>query len=173
MVHLDNIRSGEKVEIVVRRHWIVFWLVWLYALIWVLISFSILMFLNTAWAHILNIVFWMFFAIFLYIEWLNHELDMFVITNNRIVWVEQKSFLNRWVTECNLGQVQEVNSITKWLLANIFNYGTISIQTAWNMTNLEMTFAPVPLNTSRSILNIVDKYRDKHSFKQKEWAGLT
>lgn len=172
MVHLDNIRSGEKVEIVVRRHWIVFWLVGLYALVGVIISLSILLFLNTAWAHILNIVFWMFFSIFLYIEWLNHELDMFVITNNRIVWVEQKSFLNRGVTECNLGQVQEVNSITKWILANIFNYGTISIQTAGNMTNLEMTFAPLPLNQSRKILNIVDHYRDTHSFKQKEWAGL-
>ena len=85
MVHLDNIRSGEKVEMVVRRHWIVFWLVGLYAMVGVVISLSILLFLNTAWAHILNIVFWMFFSIFLYIEWLNHELDMFVITNNRIV----------------------------------------------------------------------------------------
>jgi len=133
MVHLDNIRSGEKVEIVVRRHRIVFWLVWLYALVWVIISLSILMFMNTAWAHILNIVFWMFFSIFLYIEWLNHELDMFVIT-----------------------------------LANIFNYGTISIQTAGNMTNLEMTFAPLPLVKSRQILNIVDHYRDKHSFERKD-----
>ena len=168
MVHLDNIRSGEKVEIVVRRHWIVFWLVWLYALVGVIISLSIFMFGNMAWAHILNIVFWMFFSIFLYIEWLNHELDMFVITNNRIVGVEQKSFLNRAVTECNLGQVQEVNSITKGLFANIFNYGTISIQTAWNMTNLEMTFAPLPLAKSRQILNIVDKYRDKHSFERKD-----
>lgn len=93
---------------------------------------------------------------------------MFVITNNRIVWVEQKSFLNRAVTECNLGQVQEVNSITKGLFANIFNYGTISIQTAGNMTNLEMTFAPLPLIQSRKILNIVDHYRDKHSYQQKD-----
>jgi len=147
----------------------VFLLVWLYAFVGLLVSIGILaIFSGTPWGYIINIIFWMFFSIFLYIEWLNHELDMFVITNNRIVCVEQKSFLNRAVTECNLGQVQEVNSITKWLLANIFNYGTISIQTAGNMTNLEMSFAPLPLERSRTILNIVDQYRDTHSFKPEE-----
>lgn len=87
---------------------------------------------------------------------------MFVITNNRIVWIEQISFLNRVVSECNLGQVQEVNSSTKGFFANILNYGTVTIQTAGNATNFLMDFCPNSLENARKILNIVDAYRDKH-----------
>jgi hypothetical protein len=91
---------------------------------------------------------------------------MYVITDNRIIWVEQISFLNRTVSECNLWQVQEVNSKTKGFFANIFNYGTLSIQTAWNKTTLKMDFAPNSMQEARKILNIVDKYGETMPDKQ-------
>ena len=87
---------------------------------------------------------------------------MYVITDNRIIWVEQIGFLNRKVSECNLWQVQEVWSHTKGLLANLLNYGTVKIQTAWNATNFHMSYSPLPLENSRKILNIVDNYRDEN-----------
>jgi len=85
---------------------------------------------------------------------------MYIVSNNRVIWIDQISFLNRAVSECNLWQVQEVNSKTSWLFANIFNYWTLSIQTAWNQTNLKMDFAPDSMHAARKILNIVDDYRD-------------
>jgi len=94
---------------------------------------------------------------------------MYVVSNNRIIWIEQISFLNRTVSECNLWQVQEVNSKTSWLFANILNYGTLSIQTAWNKTTLKMDFCPDSIQAARKVLNIVDDYRDKHqSIKTEE-----
>ena len=97
---------------------------------------------------------------FLLIEWLDHELDMYVVTNNRIIWVEQVAFLNRAVSECNLGQVQEVNSRTKWFFSNMLNYWTLSIQTAWNQTTMQMAFCPNSMQEARKILNIVDQYAE-------------
>jgi uncharacterized membrane protein YdbT with pleckstrin-like domain len=91
---------------------------------------------------------------------MDHELDMYIITNNRIIGVDQVWFLNRKVSECNLWQVQEVWNQTKWLLANLLNYGSITIQTAWNATNFTMDLSPNPIENSRKILNEVDKYRD-------------
>ena len=85
---------------------------------------------------------------------------MYVVTNNRIIWVEQISFLNRTISEANLWQVQEVNSKTKGFFANILNFWTLSIQTAWNKTTLIMWFVPDVLQQARKILNIVDDYRD-------------
>ncbi len=172
MIQLKNLRSDEKVQFVIRRHWIVFLLVGLYGGIGIFISlFLFAAFGIQSWVILLNIIFWMFYSLFLYIEWLNHELDLFVITNNRVICVEQKSFLNRTVGECNLGQVQEVTSETKGFFSNIFNYGSILIKTAGNTTNFDMTFAPEPLGRSRSILNIVDHYRDAHSFVNKNAAA--
>ena len=163
MLQIANLRPWEKIEIVLKRHWIVYAILIVYFLLWVFLSAVIW---GTFWFHpffnLLIICFWMGFSLFLFIEWLNHELDMFVISNNRIIWVEQISFLNRNVSECNLGQVQDVSSLTKWFFANILNYWTVTIQTAGNASNFLMDFCPKPLDNARSILNIVDNYRDKH-----------
>ncbi len=169
MLELKELRPWEKIEFIIRRHWIVFTILWLY-FIWGAILTIILFFI--IWfelrINLLLIIFWMFFSIFLYIEWLNHELDLFIITNNRIIFIEQKSFLNRAKTECNLWQVQEVNSSTKGLLSNLLDYWILSIKTAGSTSNLEMWFVPNSLNKARKVLNIVDEYRDIHSFGSKE-----
>lgn len=91
---------------------------------------------------------------------------MYIVTNNRIIWIEQIAFLNRWVTETNLGQVQEVNSKNTWLLSNLLNYWTLSIQTAWSKTTLQMYYCSDTIQTQRKILNIVDNYRDAKNIKE-------
>ena len=162
MLNLQNMRPWEEVLRVIRRHWIVYIMLFLYFFIWIIISVSLYIILwNSLLPNLLNIIFWLFFLVFLYIEWLNHELDMYVITNNRVIWIDQIAFLNRTVSECNLWQVQEVNSKTSWLLANLLNYWTLSIQTAWNQTTLKMDFSPDSMQEARKILNIVDDYRDE------------
>lgn len=164
MLHLDNMRPWEKILMVLKRHWIAYVIVWLYFVAWLFITivlFSIPGFIPSSYIYIILCVFWMVWALFLYVQWLNHELDMFVITDNRIIWVEQVTFLNRNVTECNLWQVQEVNSKTKWLFSNILNFWTIYIQTAWNATNLKMDLVEDSIVKSREILNMVDRYRDQ------------
>lgn len=174
MVQLKELRPWEKISFVIKRHWIVFLMLGFYFLWW--LTLTIILFV-LFWFHIavnlIVIIFWMFFALFLYIEWLNHELDMYVVTNNRIIFIEQKSFLDRAKTECNLWQVQEVNSNTKWLFANLLWYWNLSVVTAWSTQNLDMWFAPDSLWQARKILNIVDVYRDSHSFRQKEESETT
>lgn len=170
MLKLKNLKEWEKLEIVVRRHRIIYVFLSFYLIIWIIITIVVSMILwLSLFFTMFMIVFWMFFSMFLYIEWLNHELDLFLVTNNRIIWVEQISFLNRTVSECNLWQVQEVNSKTSWLFANLFNYGTLLIQTAWNNTTLKMDFAPDSMQEARKILNVVDTYRDNNN--QNKWKN--
>ncbi len=168
-IDLKDLRPWEKLVAVIRRHWIILIMLKWY-LLWFTL-FNVLMFgvfWFQLWISLIMIVFWMFFLIWLYIEWLNHELDIFIITDNRVIFVEQKSFLNRSKTECNLWQIQEVKSTTSWLLPNLLWYGGLRIVTAWSTDDLEMSFVPEPLEKVRTILNIADKYRDRHSFRQQE-----
>jgi hypothetical protein len=166
MWKLQNMRIGEKNLMIIKRHWIVYVMVFLYFLFWCITSVSVFVILwANALAWIINVVFWLFYSVFLFIQWLNHELDMYIITNNRVIWVEQISFLNRTVSECNLSQVQEVNAKTSWFFANILNYWTLSIQTAWNKTTLKMGFSPDSIQTARKILNIVQTFNEKQKWK--------
>lgn len=113
----------------------------------------------TLMSNLIVIVFTMFSILFLFIDWLNNELDMYVISNKRIIGIDQISFLNRTVSECSLADVQEVNSKTKWIFANLFDYGSVTIQTAWNASNFHMAIVPEPLKTARQILNIVEELK--------------
>jgi membrane protein YdbS with pleckstrin-like domain len=169
MLQLENMRPWEKIVMVIKRHWIVFVILWIYFVLAIIVSISlyVLLWFN-ALNHMLNIAFWLIFSLFLYIEWLNHELDMYIVSDNRIIWVEQITFLNRTVSECNLWQVQEVNSKTSGLFANILNYWTLSIQTAWNKTTLKMDFCPDSMQAARKVLNIVDNYRDSNQSNNKK-----
>jgi hypothetical protein len=170
MLTLLNLRKGEKVEMVIRRHWIVFAILWFYFILAILFTLLILVLLwNNSVGYLVTIMFWLVYLIWFYIQWLNHELDLFIITNNRIIWVEQISFLNRTVSEANLWQVQEVNSKTKWFWANILDYGDVMVQTAWTVSNFDINFAPQPIQTSRKILNVVDKYRDTDGTMIEPW----
>lgn len=159
---IGHLKEWEQIEMVVRRHWIVYIQLGIYALLWISVTSTLFWFFwfDSFFINITLVLFWMMFLIFLYIEWLNHELDLFIITPSRIIWVEQLSFLNRTISECPIAQVQEVNAKTKWLLSNLLNYWTLLIQTAWNASNFEVEYAPDVINTSRKILNIVDKYRN-------------
>jgi hypothetical protein len=160
-IQLNNLRSGEKVDIVLRRHWIAFAFLAVYAFAWIFFSIILLVILWTGTFSILVITaFWMYYSLFLYVSWLNYELDVFILTNNRIVCVEQKTFLNRAVGETTLDKVQEVSIETKWLLANLFDFGTLKILTSGSSPSFDMTYSPHPMTSSRYINNLVDRYRD-------------
>jgi hypothetical protein len=160
MLKLDNLRSWEKVELVLRRHWIVFVILWLHAFVWLIINIILYsLFWAQLWVNIFTLIYLMWFIVFIYIEWINHELDMYVITNSRIIWIEQIGFLNREVSQCALNDVQEVNSKTKWFFANMLNYWDLTIQTAWNASNFRMEYVPDSLKASRQVLNIVEEYK--------------
>ena len=160
MLHLENLREWEKVKMVLRRHWIVFVILGLHGFFGLLINLVLhWLFWFEFWVNIFSIVYLMWFMVYMYIEWINHELDMYVITNSRIIWIIQKWFLNRQVSQCALNDVQEVNSKTKWFFANMFNYWDLTIQTAWNASNFIMEFVPDPLQSSRKVLNSVEEYK--------------
>ena len=158
MLHLENLRPWEEVKMVIRRHWIVFVMLWIYAILGLFINLSLyILFWSTLWINIFSIIYLSWFLVFMYIEWINHELDMYVITNSRIIWIEQIWFLNREVSQCALGDVQEVNSKTKWFLPNMLNYWSLTIQTAWNASNFHMDYVPDSLQVARKVLNIVEE----------------
>lgn len=173
MVELKNLRPWEKVDTVLRRHWIILIMLGLYFFGGLFASGAVLFLISGVYSFLLLIIFWMFYSMFLYVNWLNYELDIFVITNNRIVCVEQKSFLNRTVGECTLDKLQEIGIETKGLFANLLDFWTVTISTAGSTTNFDMRFVPTPMKHSRHINNIVDRYRDsiksdQHSFNAPE-----
>lgn len=95
-----------------------------FALHWIFASihFSFIIFFIAFW--------WEFLLIIFFIAWTNYYLDVFIITNKRIIDIEQIRLFVRDVAEVRLEKVQDVKVEIIGMLSSLLNMGNIHIQTA-------------------------------------------
>ncbi|MDD2891852.1 MAG: PH domain-containing protein [Candidatus Gracilibacteria bacterium] len=168
----NTFRPGEQLKLVFKRHWIVYahlafyvFILIVSSLLFVVYSTSIFSFTQGSIFSIFLILYWSIYLLFLYVTWINNELDLFIITDQRIRGIEQISFLNRTISECSLDDIKEVNAQTKGLLENLFNFGTVSIHTASDNSHFIMHFAPEPIDSASVIRNIIQENKTKRVVK--------
>lgn len=176
MIKKENIsllRENEQVVMTLHRHWIIlvfhfFSLFTLFASSFILISYqnSIIDILGSAvyWGGIS--LYWIIFLTLILILWINDELDLFIITDTRIIGIEQVSVLSRTVTEFSLDRVQEVNAHTAGIIQTLFCYGDVHIHTASDTSNIIVKYAPDPIENARKINNIIQEHRMHHMVKR-------
>lgn len=106
------------------------------------------------------IITWLFALQIIYVHWINNQLDVTVITNKRILDLEQTGFLSRAISETTLSRVQEVNAQKGGLLGNLLHFGDISIHTGADRSDFHIRWVHHPLTNARRIHSIVDTFRD-------------
>lgn len=62
--------------------------------------------------------------------WIDYYLDVWIITNHRLIDIEQKGFFNRNVANVRLDFIQDVTYEIRGVIASLLNFGSIEIQTA-------------------------------------------
>lgn len=68
--------------------------------------------------------------LFLFLFWMDYYLDMWIITDRRIIDVEQKGLFRRIISEIPLTRVQDVTIEIHGIIETFLKFGTIKIQTA-------------------------------------------
>jgi hypothetical protein len=90
-----------------------------------------------------------------------------VVTDKSLVQVMQRSLFNRKISRLSMSNVEDVNAEKCGILPTIFNYGTLTIQTAGEEDNFIFPWCPDPDQHADSILQArqqyVQKYGDEHS----------
>ncbi len=163
-----TLESNEELYLVVRKHWIILVETALFLLILCAISVSIYFIGNFARIPtlflILTIIGIAMVSIqYIFVHWVNNELDILIITNRRIIAYDQVKFLDRKMSQTTIDLVQEVNASTSGLLGNLLHYGNMMVRTASdsasNISDFNMTHIPNPIETSRTIHSFIDEYR--------------
>lgn len=160
---------------VLHRHWIIFAFKIAY-LLGLIISSAVVFSVKDGLIHYLwwglfwsaMCLYWIFFLTFIFLSWVNDELEMFLITNERIIGIEQIWPLSRKVSECSLDRVQEVNAEISGALQTIFNYGQVHIHTASEHSNMTVYYAPDPVENARKVNNAINIYRHRDDWRKKE-----
>lgn len=98
---------------------------------------------------------------------MNDAFDIVIITNQRIINIDQIGFLNRKVSETALEDIQDVKYEQSGSLSHVFDFGSIEVQSAAAKATLMILTVPHPQSTVEQILQAKDAREDsKHEQRQ-------
>ena len=158
-----HLKPDEKIYVVLRRFWPVFW--------WQILSATLLIiapfFFLFALFRIGNfglIIFWLallfglVWFIRIYFVW---YFNAFVLTSLRLIDIDQKGFWQRTVSEAGYDKIQDVTYQLKGVWQTFFKYGKVSIQTAGTTVLLELRSVRYPDEVQQLITVIQQKFLAK------------
>lgn len=162
-----TLAPNEQIILLLRRHWLrlVLKLAKISALIfippiiyWLLILVWPSLLQNKGTSTIFwyfGLLFWLVICCWLWLVWLDWYLDIWVLTNQRVIDIEQRKLFNRRILVCGLDKIQNVTAKTSGPLATFFKYGDVEIKTA-DETN-QITFYQISSPTA-----VQDKIMQAH-----------
>lgn len=151
---LPGSMPDEKIIQVVRRdYFIVFQKICLFVFLAIMpLVFYVLLVGNDAtWfeSPLYNVLavlgaasYYLYIWTFFFFTFIDYYLDFWVITNRRIINVEQHGLFSREVTDQHLDKIQDITSYIKGIFPTIFDYGEVEVQSAG--ANARFCFHQVP-----------------------------
>ncbi len=111
----------------------------------------------------LAIVFWLWYR---YTDWEN---DIYVLTPDRLIDSERKPlWLQEKVKTASLAQVQNVNFERNTILENIFDFGTVKIDTAGEQGELTFDEVPNPREVQALISDATERFRERQRQRERD-----
>ena len=102
---------------------------------------------------------WLFF----FTQYLDYQLDLWVVTNDRFINIEQQGLFARTVAELDLWRVQDVTSESKGILPTLLNYGDVYVQTAGERERFVLEQVSNPHEIRKLILDMAEIDREYHA----------
>jgi len=100
--------------------------------------------------------------IFLYSYFIDFYLDVLIVTNDRLIDMEQHGLFARTVSEVDLYQIQDITSKCKGIFPTMFNYGDIVIQTAGTLPKFKINNIKNPHHIRKVLWDLVEEDRKYH-----------
>lgn len=163
-----NLEPGEKILYEVRKHWfhLFTWgfILCLMALIPLFLggvltvvifgslteqAVSIAGLFYTLWLGLLWIIF--------FVEWTDYRLDVWVITNQRIIDIDQRGLFNRDVATVRFESVVDIKADVSGLIGTFLHFGSLEIQTAGAVKEFTMRSVSHPETAKDVIYKVVHK----------------
>ena len=166
---LLHLNIGERVIFALHRHWFVFFKKVINFIYWVAVPVIIYAILVNFFPEILArgeqltlilmgvSLYYLFLWLALFNYWVNFYLDIWVVTNQEIISVDQKGLFNHIVARQSLVRVQDVKAESKGYAATFFHFGNVTIQTAGAKNNFVFQQIPQPYKIADKINDLARK----------------
>lgn len=166
--HFKDLNGSEQIIRVLHRNW--FYLLEQFFMVFILIG---IFFAGTFYGPIFlpglysseykEIVAFMenFFMlaiwIFSFLIWVDYYFDIWIITSERIVNIEQKGLFTRQVSELRYNKIEDITTEVTGFLPTVLNYGDVQIQTAAEEVEFRFRTISDPYHIKAIIMDLQKK----------------
>jgi uncharacterized membrane protein YdbT with pleckstrin-like domain len=92
--------------------------------------------------------------IMLFLIWVDYYFDVWIVTDNRIVNIDQKGLFSREVSELELDKIQDITTDVKGVIPTFLNFGDLQVQTAAEEERFLFHNIPDPYDVKNIIMNL-------------------
>lgn len=166
-LRFETQEDTEKVILFLRQHFIVN-VPWILGTILLVIAPTVIfprlfhaLSLNMAFPtsyYVVGTMFWYLatfgFALASFIGWF---FNIYIVTNERIVDIDFFYLLYKKFSEAELTKIQDINYTSGGLLAAVFNFGNVVVETAGEAPNIDFELIPFPEKVVETIRELTER----------------
>lgn len=169
-----NMLPGERVVLMLHRHgFVAVRIALVYALLalvpvaaWVLLGARTDILVDAtsagfAAATMLIGAYALVWGLLFFVSWLNYYLDVWIVTNERIINITQHRLFHRVVSEQKLYRVQDVTWQIEGILGNLFKFGNVTIQTAGEQGKFTFEHIPDPEAVAKTVMHLLEQIENQ------------
>jgi membrane protein YdbS with pleckstrin-like domain len=168
-------KDYEKIVYHLRRHPIIFLKDFFLFLGLVIVPIVFYIFMTNSFAGILESnlarlvlvilasIYYLSVILINFTQFVDYYLDNWIVTNDRVLNIEQHALFGRTMSELDLYNIQDVTSEIKGVLPTLFNYGNVHIQTAGEVTRFVFENVKNPHEIRDRLLDLAEDDRRYHA----------
>ncbi|MEK7643974.1 MAG: PH domain-containing protein [Patescibacteria group bacterium] len=172
--HFVRQKSYEHVEHMLRRHPITFIPTVLLFVVLMLVPVAVYIMTDSLFPELLSgsvsfpilVLFGSFYYLsiylFFYAHFVDYYLDLWIITNDRVIDIDQRGLFNRVITELDLFRIQDVTTVVKGFFPTVFKYGNIILTTASSTNSIIIENVPHPDTVRHELIVLAETDRKYH-----------
>ena len=108
----------------------------------------------------------------------DYYLDVYIVTDQRVVDISQEGYFKRQISELHLHQVQDVNASVEGIWQTLLHFGDVHIQTAGERENFIFKSIPHPYLVAKQIISLHEAHIERNTtslkkanIKKEEWVN--
>jgi len=167
--HLIKQKSYEKIEYLLRRHPITFIPILFLFIILSLVPVALYFMTSSLYPQFLTgpasypilvlfaSLYYLSIYLFFYSQFIDFYLDLWIVTNDRIVDIEQHGLFSRTTSELDLYRIQDVTVNVSGFFPTIFKYGNLTIKTASSNSDIVFRNIPNPNQVRQGLIQLSEE----------------
>lgn len=173
--HFVKKKPGEHPVFILRRHWFTFISTIVLFVFLIIIPFAVaygirVLFPEMEWNEtaayplivLICSVYSLFVLLFFYIRFIDYYLDLWIVTNERIIDIAQNGLFSRMITEFELGRIQDVTTDVRGVLGTVLHFGDLTVTTASSTNSIIFHQIPNPDQVREELIRLAAEYRKRH-----------